>query len=487
MFTRVLLLVVVVASPLFAWADDPAESDPVVTPEQPSSEQPSSEQPSPEQNGTPQDAPEFVLRDDVRDVLQPFFASIANADVSRVTVEMLTESLVQGKVVESQKATYQIASKHPNKFTIYLKETEQRTRIYCDGKQIVVALSPEAYFRVDESLDLQDAVATLPIAMGAYPEPVMALSLAGVDPSLSFLGGMKSVEIVSRAKFRGRVPAIHVHGVQNDAVSWDLWLSEEEPTKPLRLLVDLTAMLRATKQVQVPRDFKYQIQFDFLSWRMTGEVNDSLFAYRPADDATEYKSLADYIESVAGAVAVHPLLGKPAPDFTGETLAGKSVSRDAAKGKVVVMDFWATWCAPCTAATPVITEVTGEFADKEVVFLAVNVGEDARVVKRFLEKQKFDLDVVMDPKGKIADSFRADAIPQTVVIGKSGIIESVHMGFPGADELKQRLRDELSVLSVGGRIESARPEEGAKEDVDEGEDAAKGEGAEEEEGQSQNK
>ncbi|WP_442508043.1 redoxin domain-containing protein [Novipirellula sp. SH528] len=440
-----LFLILLLISPVVAWAEDDTKA--AAAAEDSSTD------------AAPSEPPAFVLSDDVRDVLEPFFASINKADISRVTVEMLTESIVQGKVVESRKATYQIASKHPNKFTIYLKEPDQRTRIYCDGEEMVVALSPEAYYRIDDTLDLQQAVVELPVAMGAYPEPVMALSLAGVDPSLSFLGGMKTVEIVNRGKFRGRVPSVQIHGTQNDAVSWDLWLSEEDVTKPLRLLVDLTAMLRATKQVQVPQGFKYQIQFDFLSWRMTGEVSDALFAFRPAKDATEYKSLDDYVNSVSGAVAKHPLLGKKAPKFSGETLAGESVSRDSLKDKVVVLDFWATWCAPCVAAMPVLTEVTSEFADKDVVFLAVNVSEDLKLVKSFIEKQDSALDVVMDPKGKIADAFRADAIPQTVVIGKSGVIESVHMGFPGVAELRQRLTDELNVLSVGGHIESAPPAE----------------------------
>ena len=262
-----LFLIALLATPVVAWSEDDTKTV---------------------SNAAPSQSPAFVLSDDVRKVVEPFFASINKADVSRATVEMLTESIVQGKVVESRKATYQIASRHPNKFTIYLKEPDQRTRIYADGKEMVVALSPEAYYRIDEQLDLQQAVVELPIAMGAYPEPVMALSLAGVDPSLSFLGGMKSVEIVNHDKFRGRVPAVQVHGTQNDAVSWDLWLSEELPTKPLRLLVDLTAMLRATKQVQVPQGFKYQIQFDFLSCsafappRMPPSTSRSTITLRPS-------------------------------------------------------------------------------------------------------------------------------------------------------------------------------------------------------------
>ncbi|TWU40918.1 redoxin domain-containing protein [Novipirellula artificiosorum] len=409
----------------------------------------------------------FVLSDDVRDVLQPLFASIADADVSRATVELSTDSVLAGQIVETKKSTYQIASKHPDQFTIYLKEPEQRTRIYCDGKKMVVALSPKAYYQISEPLDLQDAVLNLPLPMGPYPEPVMALTFAGVDPSLSFLGGMKSVSIVDREKFRGRVPAIHLRGEQNDAVTWDFWVSEEKVPKPIRLLVDLTAMLRATNQVRVPQGFAYQLQFDFLSWRVTGEVEESLFSFHAGKDAVEYESLEDYMQSIAGAVNSHPLLGEMAPDFEASTLAGDVVSLDALKNKVVVLDFWATWCVPCAAAMPILKQVSDEYADKDVVFLAVNVGEDESLVKGFLEEQEWDINVVFDPKGKISDAYRADAIPQTVVVGKTGIIESVHLGFPGEDELRKRLNDELSVLSIGGRIESGNAAEAAEEPTEE--------------------
>ncbi|TWT81957.1 Thiol-disulfide oxidoreductase ResA [Planctomycetes bacterium CA13] len=403
--------------------------------------------------------PKFVLSDDVREVLEPLFKSIADADVSRATVELSSDSVLAGQVVESKTSTYQIASRHPNKFTIYLKEPEQRTRIYEDGEKMTVALAPDAYYTIDESIRLQEAVMNLPLPMGPYPEPVLALTLAGVDPSLTFLGGMKKVEIVDRNKFRGRVAAIHLRGEQNDAVTWDFWVTQEDVPKPLRLLFDLTAMLRATGQVRVPQGFAYQLQFDFLSWRVTGEVEESLFAFKPAADAKEYESLEDYMDSIAGAVTEHPLLGKPAPDFKSVTLREGTVSLADLKDKVVVIDFWATWCPPCVAAIPVIKEVTDEYKDKDVVFLALNVAEGEELVKDFVDEKEWDLDIVLDVDGKVSDAFKADAIPQTVVIGKSGIIESVHLGFAGEKELKQRLGDELSVLSIGGRIESSVPEE----------------------------
>ncbi len=122
--------------------------------------------------------PPFVLTDEVRDALVPLFSSIAKADVSRATVEMLADSVIGGAVVDSQKSTYQIASIHPNKFTIYLKEPEQRARIYCDGESMAVAVAPDAYFRLPDAITNQEAVTSLPIPLGPYPEPVLALTMA---------------------------------------------------------------------------------------------------------------------------------------------------------------------------------------------------------------------------------------------------------------------------------------------------------------------
>jgi thiol-disulfide isomerase/thioredoxin len=140
------------------------------------------------------------------------------------------------------------------------------------------------------------------------------------------------------------------------------------------------------------------------------------------------------------------------------TLAGKKIDSKDLDGKVVVLDFWATWCTPCLAAIPVLREVTDEFSDKEVVFLALNTGEKNEEIEEFLKQQQWDIDVLLDPEGSVADAYAADAIPQTIVIGKSGSIESVHVGFLGEEALKQRLTDELEVLSVGGKIATATAE-----------------------------
>jgi hypothetical protein len=72
-----------------------------------------------------------------------------------------------------------------------------------------------------------------------------------------------------------------------------------------------------------------------------------------------------------------------------------------------------------------------------------------------LKQKELELSVILDPKGEIASTFVAEAIPQTLVIGKDGVVESTHIGFVGEDALRQRLKDELDVLTLGGKIASA--------------------------------
>ncbi|MEP4682267.1 MAG: redoxin domain-containing protein, partial [Rhodopirellula bahusiensis] len=260
-----------------------------------------------------------------------------------------------------------------------------------------------------------------------------------------------------KTKYRGSIQSIHLRGQQKDGVSWDLWISDEGEPRPLRLLVDLTPMLVATGQVAVPQGYAYSLRYDFKSWRVTGEVDDKLFQYTPPREAVEYESLEEYQQQAAQELAEHPLLGESVPDFELTLLDGSIVRKADLKGKVIVLDFWATWCGPCLQAMPVIAETTRKFADKDVQFYAVNVGESSSLVKGFVSEQDWDVSVASDPDGDLIEAFTAKSIPLTLLIAPTGIVEAVHQGFPGEAELKQQFTDELEVLVQGGRIASSVP------------------------------
>ena len=134
--------------------------------------------------------------------------------------------------------------------------------------------------------------------------------------------------------------------------------------------------------------------------------------------------------------AAQALIGKVAADFKLDLLGGGQAKLADHKGKdVVIIDFWATWCPPCVAELPQIAEVAKARADKGLVFYAVNEEEDATDVKRFLEEKKLtDVKVALDKEGEVAKAYLVDPLPQTVIIGRDGVVKTVLIGIKSKED-----------------------------------------------------
>jgi len=122
------------------------------------------------------------------------------------------------------------------------------------------------------------------------------------------------------------------------------------------------------------------------------------------------------------------LLGKPAPSFKLKDLDGKDVALSELKGSVVVLDFWATWCGPCVMSLPKIDELNKDKKGDGLKVFAVNQSEDKELVQGFIKSKGLTLPVLLDSDGKVGNKYKADAIPETVVIGKDGTVRKVFVG-----------------------------------------------------------
>jgi thiol-disulfide isomerase/thioredoxin len=138
------------------------------------------------------------------------------------------------------------------------------------------------------------------------------------------------------------------------------------------------------------------------------------------------------------------LVGKPAPVFELDLLAGGKFKLAEQKGHVVVLDFWATWCGPCLAAMPQVDRAVRDFHDQRVQLIAVNLEEAPKPIQSMLERHKLDVTVALDRDGVVAGKYQATAIPQTVVIDEKGKVVRVFIG--GGAHLEDQLRDALKGL-----------------------------------------
>ncbi|MBM3999139.1 MAG: TlpA family protein disulfide reductase [Planctomycetes bacterium] len=139
------------------------------------------------------------------------------------------------------------------------------------------------------------------------------------------------------------------------------------------------------------------------------------------------------------------LVGRPAPSFELARLDGAPFRLADERGKIIVLDFWATWCGPCIRAMPVVEEVVGRFADRDVRLYAVNLQETPEKISAFLERRRLNPTVLLDRDGAVAAHYDAVAIPQTVIIDREGNIARLFVG--GGPELGEQLRAALEAIA----------------------------------------
>src|SRR4051812_12555291 len=127
---------------------------------------------------------------------------------------------------------------------------------------------------------------------------------------------------------------------------------------------------------------------------------------------------------------------EPAPRFNATTTAGEKFNNQSIKGKVVLLEFWTTWCVYCDHELPFVERLNEEFGTKDLIVLAVNVGEGKKTVKKYLEQHPRKTRIVMTDNTNLAAMYAAKSYPIYVVIDREGNIAGKQDGAGGESALR---------------------------------------------------
>jgi peroxiredoxin/outer membrane lipoprotein-sorting protein len=177
------------------------------------------------------------------------------------------------------------------------------------------------------------------------------------------------------------------------------------------------------------------MSYAFINW--DENEPDALFAFTPPASAHAAPSLPEH------SALSSTMIGMAAPDFTLPDTTGKQVSLSALRGKVVLLDFWASWCGPCRQAMPEIEKLQSDFGDQGLVVLGLNSGESAEHVTQFAKQQGYTITLLVGAEPDTTGKYFLSAYPTTLLVDRQGHIVYRSEGNQGLDQLRTAVQGAL--------------------------------------------
>jgi thiol-disulfide isomerase/thioredoxin len=380
------------------------------------------------------------------DVAKAYKAVSAYADRGEVT---LTYQAKPGQEPVKQTTPASVALVRPNKVAI----DAGIVRIVSDGKVFRTITPPFKLYR--------DVPATATLTLAAFADGPLGSVETGSPQGLPL--HMLLEFLLADAPVKSLVDdARSIKLLKADAPGHSVIVYEPQVGPTLKLRVDDATKLVDRVDVTVKGDASASlvpgspVAVESLSWSAqsiaTKDVPDDRFSMVRPDG---YAEIAKLEKDVARKKAEHELVGQDAPDFRLNLLDGPGKTKRVAKadlaGKVVLLDFWATWCGPCMAEMPDIEKLIAAYAKagKSVAVVAVSIDQaddgdedDVRAkVEKTLKAKELELEVApvgriaLDSSLTVARAFKAEAIPQLVILDAKGVVRHVHIGVTERDTL----------------------------------------------------
>ena len=129
----------------------------------------------------------------------------------------------------------------------------------------------------------------------------------------------------------------------------------------------------------------------------------------------------------SGVSVASTIIGSPAPDFSLPSINGQEVGLQGFSGKPVILNFWATWCAPCKEEMPLLESISKKYGSNLAV-IAINEGDNLSAVKEFVANENLDLQILLDEESKVGELYKLGGYPTSVFIDGKGIIQAIYLG-----------------------------------------------------------
>lgn len=346
-----------------------------------------------------------------------------------ITVEMHGGAIESNMDVPSS-----VAVRRPDKMRVESKSQAGSVTITSDGEHTWILLEPlNQYIQRDAAGSPEEASAKTSFLPRNLPD--VSKSVKSVK-----LKGEEQIKIGA-----GRIPCWVVETVYDTIQLGDMTIGDGAQTTwiskahKLNLETRFHANLHLSG-IETPVEMTQVTRTTLL--RLNPDLPDSLFAFTPPEGA---KETADW--TLPGIVKPD-VIGKPAPAFKVKSIAGADIDLASLRGKVVLLNFWTTWCGPCKRELPVLEKLNSEFHDRGLVVVGVNVGDEKSAVEKFLDS--FRLTFLVAPAEGLDDlvaELSINAFPTMLLIDRDGKVAAYEVGARG----EAGLRKDLAKMGLGDK------------------------------------
>ncbi len=346
----------------------------------------------------------------------------------------------QGRWANIRQTWYTVAYERPDRFAL----DHPDYKLVVDKGQLRAVLGQVSGHHVEQpvtKLDYQALTDGLPRLFGNPPLPAVVMLLS--PEPMGVLSGLAKADVKLAASDENH-PRAGLTFADQDGSVWTIWPEANGLIREVVLQVD------ATHMGGKPGD-SVSVSYKYPDAALDGKLPDDAFAL-DTTNSVAVDSLQALARAASSQRQQHASVGKPAPKLVLPTLEGKQFNLADVKEKVVILDFWATWCGPCRINMEILQMVKA-WADKENKSLAiytVDIMETPEQVKQFIKQTGMTLPVLMDADGAVAKAYGIGPIPHTAIL-KDGKVVEVHQGV-NPETMEATLKKEIEeLLGAEGR------------------------------------